>query len=359
MIKTKYYLLTSLLLNFHISLGQESTIKEVINEITQTHFQNSQNRGLAIGIIYKDSVQSFYFGGKYTSIIKDVGPNTLFEIGSVTKLFTVHIFNELEKLEVISRTDLLSKYLPKEIYKGKKWVNQIRLVDIVTHTSGLPSFDSIKDLETIEGFDSEDPFSVFNSNFILNTLKELETISEYGTVSYSNFGFGVLGYVLEKTTNTSFENLFENFIKIDLGLTNTYLRIPEEQVINAAIPHKGDEQIPLIQLYNLSPSGSLKSTLPDVMKFLKYYVDSYDTSYHTKNILSDQYPVTDEIIPFGWGTIRKNNIDLFFHTGGTYGSNSIVCIIPEKKIGISILSNNDLNNGLNNYLLSIVDFFTR
>ena len=170
MIKTKYYLLTSLLLNFHISLGQESTIKEVINEITQTHFQNSQNRGLAIGIIYKDSVQSFYFGGKYTSIIKDVGPNTLFEIGSVTKLFTVHIFNELEKLEVISRTDLLSKYLPKEIYKGKKWVNQIRLVDIVTHTSGLPSFDSIKDLETIEGFDSEDPFSVFNSNFILNTL---------------------------------------------------------------------------------------------------------------------------------------------------------------------------------------------
>ena len=177
MIQTKYYLLVSLLLNFHISLGQESTIRGVINEITQKHFQNSQNRGLAIGIIDKDSIQSFYFGGKYTNIIKDVGPNTLFEIGSVTKLFTVHIFNELEKLEVISRTDLLSKYLPEEIYKGKKWANQIRLVDIVTHTSGLPSFDSTKDLETIEGFDSEDPFSVFNSNFILNTLKELETIS--------------------------------------------------------------------------------------------------------------------------------------------------------------------------------------
>ena len=97
MIQTKYYLLVSLLLNFHISLGQESTIRGVINEITQKHFQNSQNRGLAIGIIDKDSIQSFYFGGKYTNIIKDVGPNTLFEIGSVTKLFTVHIFNELEK----------------------------------------------------------------------------------------------------------------------------------------------------------------------------------------------------------------------------------------------------------------------
>ena len=349
----------SILLNFHISLGQESPIKESLNKITQNHFQDSQNRGLALGIIDKDSIQSFYFGGKYTNIIKDVGPNTLFEIGSVTKLFTVHIFNELEKLEIISRTDLLSKYLPEEIYNGKKWANQIRLVDIVTHTSGLPSFDSTKDLETIEGFDSEDPFSVFNSNFILNTLKELDTISEYGKVSYSNFGFGVLGYVLEEITNTSFENLFENFIKIDLGLTNTYLRIPEEQVINVAIPHKGDEQLPLIQLYNLSPAGSLKSTLPEVMKFLKYYVDSYDTSYHTKNILSDQYPSKDDIIPFGWGTIRRNNIDLFFHSGGTYGSNSIVCIIPEKKIGISILSNNNLKNGLSSYLLSIVDLLTK
>lgn len=359
MARTKYYLFVSILLNFHISLGQESPIKESLNEITQNHFQDPQNRGLAIGIIDKDSIQSFYFGGKYTNIIKDVGPNTLFEIGSVTKLFTVHIFNELEKLEIISRTDLLSKYLPEEIYNGKKWANQIRLVDIVTHTSGLPSFDSTKDLKTIEGFDSEDPFSVFNSNFILNTLKELDTISEYGKVSYSNFGFGVLGYVLEEITNTSFENLFENFIKIDLGLTNTFLRIPEEQVINVAIPHKGDEQLPLIQLHNLSPAGSLKSTLPEVMKFLKYYVDSYDTSYHTKNILSDQYPSTDDIIPFGWGTIRRNNIDLFFHSGGTYGSNSIVCIIPEKKIGISILSNNNLKNGLNSYLLSIVDLLTK
>ena len=95
------------------------------------------------------------------------------------------------------------------------------------------------------------------------------------------------------------------------------------------------------------------------MKFLKYYVDSYDTSYHTKNIFSDQYPSTDDIIPFGWGTIRRNNIDLFFHSGGTYGSNSIVCIIPEKKIGISILSNNNLKNGLNSYLLSIVDLLTK
>ena len=134
MARTKYYLFVSILLNFHISLGQESPIKESLNKITQNHFQDSQNRGLALGIIDKDSIQSFYFGGKYTNIIKDVGPNTLFEIGSVTKLFTVHIFNELEKLEIISRTDLLSKYLPEEIYNGKKWANQIRLVDIVTHT---------------------------------------------------------------------------------------------------------------------------------------------------------------------------------------------------------------------------------
>ena len=223
----------------------------------------------------------------------------------------------------------------------------------------MPPFSSTRELETIKGFNSEDPYKVFDSNFILNTLKELNIISNYGTVSYSNFGYGVIGYVMQEVTSTPFENLFENFINIDLGLTNTYLKIPEEQFTNVATPHKGDEQVPLIQLYNLSPAGSVKSTLPDVMKFLKYYIDTYDTSHHTKSILSDQYPNADGIVPLGWGTIRKNNIDIFFHVGGTYGSSSIVCLIPEKKIGISILSNNKLDNGLSNYLLEIVDFYTK
>lgn len=359
MIKIRCVLFITLLISFQIFSGQKSTIEEVIDKITQKHFEDSQNKGLSVGIIDGDSVQFFYFGGKHTKEIKDVGPNTLFELGSITKLYTVHVFNELEKLEVISRTDLLSKYLPVEIYEGKKWNNQIRLVDVITHTSGLPPFSSTRELEAIKGFNSEDPYKVFDSNFILNTLKELNIISNYGTVSYSNFGYGVIGYVMQEATSTPFENLFENFINIDLGLTNTYLKIPEEQFTNVATPHKGDEQVPLIQLYSLSPAGSVKSTLPDVMKFLKYYLDTYDTSHHTKSILSDQYPNADGIVPLGWGTIRKNNIDIFFHVGGTYGSNSIVCLIPEKKIGISILSNNKLDNGLSNYLLEIVDFYTK
>ena len=359
MIKIRYVLFITLLISFQIFSGQKSTIEEVIDKITQKHFEDSQNKGLSVGIIDGDSVQFFYFGGKHIKEIKDVGPNTLFELGSITKLYTVHVFNELEKLEVISRTDLLSKHLPVEIYEGKKWNNQIRLVDVITHTSGLPPFSSTRELETIKGFNSEDPYKVFDSNFILNTLNELNIISNYGTVSYSNFGYGVIGYVMQEVTSTPFENLFENFINIDLGFTNTYLKIPEEQFTNVATPHKGDEQVPLIQLYNLSPAGSVKSTLPDVMKFLKYYIDTYDTSHHTKSILSDQYPNADGIVPLGWGTIRKNNIDIFFHVGGTYGSSSIVCLIPEKKIGISILSNNKLDNGLSNYLLEIVDFYTK
>ncbi len=100
MVKIRYVLFITLSISFQIFSGQKSTIEEVIDKITQKHFEDSQNKGLSVGIIDGDSVQFFYFGGKHIKEIKDVGPNTLFELGSITKLYTVHVFNELEKLEV-------------------------------------------------------------------------------------------------------------------------------------------------------------------------------------------------------------------------------------------------------------------
>ncbi|NQV63372.1 MAG: serine hydrolase [Cryomorphaceae bacterium] len=117
-----------------ISFAQN--IEQYVDSIAKKHFENKNNAGFSIGIINNQKQNAFYYGGKYTNQIKDIDSTTLFEIGSVTKLYTTFILASLEYENRINRSDLLSKYLPNNITEDKDWASKVKLVDLATHTSG-------------------------------------------------------------------------------------------------------------------------------------------------------------------------------------------------------------------------------
>ncbi|WP_394973835.1 serine hydrolase domain-containing protein [uncultured Croceitalea sp.] len=331
-------------------------INILTDSIAKVHFQDSTNVGLSIGIIKNDSIQKYYYGGKYVSTLKDIDSTTLFEIGSVTKLYTSFILASLETENKISRFDLLSKYLPKEVTDGKIWSSKVRLVDLATHTSGFPQFESTKSLISLEGFDENDPYGLFTEDFMLNILKKTDTLSNYGKIRYSNFGIGLLGYAMAKSQNTSFSDLFMKYIVKGLGLKSTYLSVPEKYLTNIAIPHRKLDKMPLIHLAGMSPSGSIKTSMPDLLRFLDMHLKKPKAIKNAVElVLENQLENNEQAVGLGWGIHTIKNVTIYFHNGGTYGSSSIVVIVPSKMVGVAILSNNSSEGQLTSVVLNLIN----
>ncbi|RZS93581.1 serine hydrolase domain-containing protein [Aquimarina brevivitae] len=330
-------------------------IERYVDSISKKHFENKNNAGLSIGIIKNHKQNAFYYGGKYTNQLKDVDSTTLFEIGSVTKLYTTFILASLEYENKINRSDLLSKYLPNNITKDKDWASKVKLVDLATHTSGLPAFDSTKSLVQLDGFDENNPYGMFTKEFMFSILKETDTLDNYGKVKYSNFGIGILGLAMAESQKTKFSYLFENYIIKKLKLKSTYLNLTENNLTDVAIPHRKQESMPLIHLAELSPSGSIKTTMPDLLKFLKVHIQpEVDQEKLVQSLLANQLTNSEQKVGLGWGIHKIKDETVYFHNGGTYGSSSIVIIVPTKNTGVAILSNNSDEGQLTNYALKIV-----
>jgi CubicO group peptidase (beta-lactamase class C family) len=349
-------LLFTLLLLLSYQVGFAQNLKAKIDNIATAHFRDTTNVGLSIGIIQNGIASDYYFGGKYTNLLKDIDSTTLFEIGSVSKIYTSFIFASLENEKKISRFDLLSKYLPKDVTKGKKWASQIRLVDLATHTSGLPGFENTKSLMGLKGFDENDPYGIFTEQFMLSILKETDALNDYGKVSYSNFGIGLLTYAMAKAEKTSFDNLFKKYITTRQKLPSTYLKVTEQNLTSIAVPHRKLEPMPLIQLAELSPAGSIKSTMPDLLKFLNLHLQpSGSLTYVVETVLTNHLQGGDQEVGLGWGIYKIKNETVYFHNGGTYGSSSIVIIIPSKNSAVAILANNSTESELTGYALKIAN----
>ncbi len=330
-----------MILMVNTSLYSQS-VKDIVDSIGQAFLSTPNNVGLAIGIIQDGQKQVFYFGGKTQKSSQDIDDNTLFEIGSIGKTYTAYILASLEQEGLLNSIDLLAQFLPDNVSRGKKWKNKIRLVDLATHSSGLPSFHDIDDYRQYPGFEEEDPFKIFTSEFILNILDSINSLPNYGRFEYSNFSPGLLGYCLEKASGLSYEDLVVKYIRKPLNLKSAFLRIPKNQTSQLAKPHRNGVERPFIKLHGLKAAGIIKSSMPDLLEFLSLHIDA--KNQHQKEIintvLKEQRIKAEIRLGLGWGISTLEEITLYDHSGGTFGSSSRVVIAPEINAAVAILENN-------------------
>jgi CubicO group peptidase (beta-lactamase class C family) len=341
--------------------GLAQDLKREVDEISAEFLADKNNFGLAVGLIQNGGKQTFYYGGKFCRGTNDVNAETIFELGSITKLYTAYILGALEKDGKLNRFDLLAKYLPKRIAEKNDWAKKIRLIDLATHTSGLPAMDSTKSLAKYEGFDENNPFGIFTEKFILKTLAEIKSVPDYGKVSYSNFGIGLLGIAIEKSSGKSYEELFKSYIIDGFKLNSTHLNLNDEHFTNIALPHRQGETMPFIRLAKLAPSGAGKTTLPELLSFMSVHLAPANGKQTeiVASLLKNQLPNSSEKAALGWGIYEVNGKTVYFHTGGTYGSSSIVIISPETKSGVAIMANSNTEKELTGYALKIMSLLTK
>ena len=296
------------------------------------------NAQLSIAII--ENGKTKYYG--ITKIKDTIKPaenqKNLFEIGSITKVFTSSILASLVENGKIKLTDPINTYYPFSFKDNIK----ITFESLANHTSGLPRLPENLDLSN-----QTNPYKDYGKNEMEAYLKGLIKLEHAAstTYSYSNLGAGLLGYTLGLSQKTSFQNLLQQRIFDKYGMTSSY--ISSKNLGNSLIKglNKKGDKVSNWDFDVLFPAGGIISSTEDLAKFV--YAQFNPKNKELELTRKTTFTIKgDTKIGLGWHISAVTGADdLFWHNGGTGGYSSSVVMDVKAKTAVIILSNVfDINN---------------
>jgi len=305
----------------------DSLIKYIENSI------DSMPNGFAISIaiIQKGEIEYFGFIKEDEQLIRANIKDSLFEIGSLTKVFTSTVLAN----KVISGDIKLTCRVNKEF--PYKFNNKIKLTyqSLANHTSGLyrlPSNIMPLLIKNQKNPYSEYTFELFDEYLIKELQIENNTNPKY---SYSNLGAGLLAYSLSNQSNKSFESLLKELIFEKYNMTATSYDYKTSFMGIGADGNTVDNW----QFSAMIGAGGLISSTYDLSKFITSQFDDKNTELMLSR--KETFSISDNFsIGLGWHILASQTKDeKYWHNGGTGGYTSSISFKTSNKTGVIILSN--------------------
>jgi CubicO group peptidase (beta-lactamase class C family) len=264
--------------------------------------------------------------------------DSVFEIGSLTKIFTSTILVNLILQDKINPDEPISQTLPFKLSQSEKDGKSITYKMLSNHTSGIPSVpDSID--EYIKK-NPENPWTEFDNKKFKDYLQtNMKLNFTPGSMwDYSNLGAALLGYLIEIKTSQPFETLLQTivFSKYDMPSTTT----DRTKIKNRLVKGHNDLGIPVLNwdCNAIASAGACLSTSRDLSKFvLANFSNDSILSYQRQRTFNVENNNLD--IAYAWHIYRKNGIVWYFHNGGTGGYQSNITMDLTKKCAIIMLTN--------------------
>ena len=300
---------------------------------------------LVVGVVDERGTHVFGFGRQAEGKPEPPDGDAVFEIGSVTKVFTGALLADMAQRGLVSLDDPVNKLLPEDIEELRCGDREMRLVDLATHTSGLPRMPS-----NWKPQDPTDPYADYSADNLHDFLKQHagpslgKALGElFGTKPkqscvYSNLGVGLLGHLLERKAGQPYEDLVVERICQPLGMTSTCFKLDNELTARLIAGHDADGSPNKNWNFAcLAPCGGLRSTVNDLLKFVAANMGLTDSPLKTALAMTQQshYEI-DAKVSVGLNWFMKS--DLVFHDGMTGGYNSLVVFSKSKKIGVVVLA---------------------
>lgn len=262
---------------------------------------------------------------------------TRFLIGSMTKQFTAMAIMQLEEKGLLSEQDKLSKYIP-DFPHG----DEITIYNLLTHTSG------IKSLNELPGFLNMKPEDLQNINTAINFFKNQPLDFKPGTqFEYSNSGYLLLGYIVEKVSGMNYESYLNKNIFKPLNMNNTGIGyIGKEKMYNSSgyqgyldVTPVSDEII----VDGVHGAGNLYSTTEDLYRWNMALDTEKLVSKKTMDKIFSKYVEMAKgsgiYYGYGWMIADGNNGHQVFHGGNVLGFTSNIARYTDKGLSIIILTN--------------------
>lgn len=293
--------------------------------------------GIVVGVLEAD-------GSRRVVTVGDApyDGGTLFEIGSITKVFTGILLAEMEERGEVRLDQRVAELLPPGVQIPSRSGRQIRLVDLSTHSSGLPRMS-----DNFVPADAGNPYADYTVAQLYDFLRRHELRRDIGAASeYSNVGVGLLGHALAHRAGTSYESLVTARILAPLGMTSTRIALSSSDAARLAPGHNaGGEQVPNWDLSEaFTGAGALRSSADDMLTFLAANLDPPAGPTLGPAIRRSQtvhYSGGDgRTGGLGWGrSLLKRERNVLTHAGGTGGYLTFVAVDPGRRLGVVVLSN--------------------
>jgi len=341
----KYYIKITLfsLITFQLQSQNLTSTKELPTEVVETiekRISNSVIPSIAIALI--DSTGTYYFNfGKTEDVGKKVNENTIYEIGSISKVFTGILLAQQILDSDLTLEDEINNLLHDGIVVPVIGDNEITLGTLTDHTSGLPGMP-----DNFAPANPNNPYADYTVKqmyeFISNYQPSREVGSEY---EYSNLAQGLLGHLLSKNKNISYEKLMIETIADPLGMNDTRIEFSERMKNNLAHGHSGGQVVENWDIPTLAGAGAIRSSTLDMAKFISAnlgYVNSpiTDAMYLSHKIRHDKAGSNGDMsVAMGWHIRKEEGLDVYWHNGGTGGYRSFTGFVKETGKGVVILTN--------------------
>ncbi|MCX5743709.1 MAG: serine hydrolase [Proteobacteria bacterium] len=294
--------------------------------------------GLVVGIYDNGRREIYGFGNGPNS--KRPDGRTIYELGSVTKVYTSLLFADAIQRREVELDTRLSALLPPGVTAPTKDNVDITLAHLALHSSGLPRLPpTIANAPT-----STDPYAKYGEDALYADLVHTPLAVTPGeTIAYSNFGAGVLGFVLGKklAPTGGFGKALTDRVLVPLALTDTHLKIPAADLGRRAVGTEDDLlAVPSWTFDALAGAGALVSTARDQLTLIDAELDAAiggDGPLRRAMKLSQEprleNPSSNEGL--GW---QIDATGRYWHNGGTGGFHAFVGFDPKTRRGVVILA---------------------
>jgi CubicO group peptidase (beta-lactamase class C family) len=322
------------------AMGRDQSLDDVVGEA----MAEWRIPGVTVAILHDGEVETHGYGVISLETDYPTRPDTLFQVGSNSKVFTATLVMRLVEAGLLDLDAPIGAYLPDLALADTEALRRITLRQLLSHTSGLEG-DRFED--TGEGDDALTRYVAGAADWAQET-----TPGEFW--SYCNSGFGIAGRIIEAVTDATFEAAMRERVFEPLGLERSFYFAHEAIVSSAAAGHTqlpGEDAPHVARPYHIGrrahPAGGIIASAGDLLAFLRFHMG--DGTVKGEQVLSAasmramQEPQVwldeEQAWGVGWGLRDIDGARVIRHGGGTNGHITQMLAVPAQSFGLVILTN--------------------
>jgi D-alanyl-D-alanine-carboxypeptidase/D-alanyl-D-alanine-endopeptidase len=348
--RTGLALFVVLALGASTTRAEDKLLAEAVDFTGTVIFLEAKVPGLVIGVVRNGQTVVRGYGEIAKGSGKEPDGDTLMRVASITKVFCGATLASMVADGTVNFGDPLQNRLGWDVKIPERDGKKIRLIDLATHSSGLP--------REAEGTQGENATSDRSKEDYVNALASDPQLFAPGTgILYSNFGFDMLAQALANTAGKPYAELLEERVLDPAGLKDTRFDLTEADKTRTMQGHNFDgSPMPIIPTSPLIVgAGGLYSTANDMLRWLRWHLGADSKDFEMRLLDHAAYLERDGLNPvfgmdeggtmdamgLGWVVMRPDgNRPLIFHkSGGLQGEFSFVAFAPSRGIGVFVSMN--------------------
>lgn len=308
---------------------------------------------LAVAVVAENVSRAYVCAD--AEIAPRVGPDTAFEIGSISKTMTATLLADLIVQGEASLDDPLHDWLPEGTKVPDHNGQPILLRHVVTHSAGLPALPSRMHTASML-----DPYAGLGEDDLLASLGDVTLDAPPGSAfAYSNFASMVLSLAVSRRSGTGFEDLLSQRLLQPLGMHGAFVASPPEGVRLAQghMPNRQPTPAWTFQA-NLAGVGGVRATLDDMVRYAQAQLGQLDAPIMDAIDLSQQAIAgSPQPMAMNWLLAPLDDRSIHVHEGGTGGFSSFLAFDRQRARAVIVLSDTALTStgGLGDLGMHLLD----